>query len=64
MLSIVFAVAMGLAMAVTALVARRVGENDLDGAARVGGQAMGLGLLVGALLGVPALVFAPSCSAG
>jgi len=59
MLSIVFAVSMGLAMAVTALVARRVGENDLDGAARVGGQAMGLGLLVGALLGVPALVFAP-----
>ena len=59
MLSIVFAVSMGLAMAVTALVARRVGENDLDGAARIGGQAMGLGLSVGALLGVPALVFAP-----
>lgn len=59
MLSIVFALAMGLAMAVTALVARRVGENDLDGAARVGGQAMGLGLLVGAVLGVPTLVFAP-----
>lgn len=59
MLTIVFAVSMGLAMAVTALVARRVGENDLDGAARIGGQAMGLGLVIGALLGVPALVFAP-----
>ena len=59
MLSIVFAVAMGLAMSVTALVARRVGEQDLPGAALVGGQAIGLGLIVGAVLGVPALLFAP-----
>lgn len=59
MLSIVFAVAMGLAMSVTALVARRVGENDLNGASLVGGQALGLGLVVGAVLGVPALLWAP-----
>lgn len=59
MLSIVFAVAMGLAMSVTALVARRVGENDLHGASLVGGQAIGLGLVVGVVLGVPALLWAP-----
>ncbi len=59
LLTIVFAVAMGLAMAVTALVARRVGEQDLAGAARVAGQALGLAFVVGALIGVPALVFAP-----
>jgi len=59
MLTIVFAVAMGLAMSVTALVARRVGENDLPGASLVGGQAIGLGLVVGFVLGVPALLFAP-----
>jgi putative MATE family efflux protein len=59
LLAIVFAVAMGLAMAVTALVARRVGEKDLVGAARVAGQAIALALTVGALLGVPAIVFAP-----
>ena len=59
MLSIVFAVSMGLAMSVTALVARRVGENDLHGASLVGGQAIGLGLVVGAVLGLPALIWAP-----
>ena len=59
MLSIVFAVAMGLAMSVTALVARRVGEQDLPGASLVGGQAIGLGLLVGAVIGIPALIWAP-----
>lgn len=59
MLSIVFAVAMGLSMSVTALVARRVGEQDLPGASLVGGQAIGLGLLVGLGLGLPALIWAP-----
>jgi putative MATE family efflux protein len=59
MLSIVFAVAMGLAMSVTALVARRVGEQDLPGASLIGGQALGLGLLVGAAIGIPAWIWAP-----
>lgn len=59
LLSIVYALAFGLGMAVTALVARRVGERDLPGAARAGSQAIGLGLVVGLLLGVPAAVFAP-----
>jgi len=58
-LSLVYAVAIGLGMAVTALVARRVGENDLPGAAIAGGQAIGLGLVLGIALGVPCLVFAP-----
>lgn len=59
MLSMVYAIAFGLGMAVTAMVARRVGEQDLRGAAIAGSQAIGLGLVVGVLLGVPALVFAP-----
>ncbi len=59
MLSIVYAIAVGLGMAVTALVARRVGEKDLHGAAIAGGQAIGLGVVVGAMLGIPALVWAP-----
>src|SRR5688572_19487495 len=58
LLTIVFAVAMGLAMAVTALVARRVGERDLQGAARVASQALGLAIAVGVVIGVPAIVFA------
>ena len=59
LLTIVFAVAIGIAMSVTALVARRVGEKDLAGASLVGGQAIGLGLVIGIALGLPALVFAP-----
>ena len=59
MLALVYAIAMGLGMAVTALVARRVGENDLPGAAVAGGQAIGLGLVLGIALGVPCLLFAP-----
>ena len=59
LLTIVFAIAIGIAMSVTALVARRVGEKDLAGAALVSGQAIGLGLVIGIGLGVPALLFAP-----
>ena len=59
LLSIVYAVAFGLGMAVTAMVARRIGEGDAAGAAIAGSQAIGLGLVLGVLLGVPCLVFAP-----
>lgn len=58
-LSLIYAIAFGLGMAVTAVVARRVGEKDLDGAAAAGSQAIGLGLVVGILLGVPGAWFAP-----
>jgi len=46
MMTILFAVAIGLATATTALVARRVGEGDLEGAAETAVQALALGLLV------------------
>lgn len=59
MISIVYAIAFGLGMAVTALVARRVGEKDLHGAAIAGSEAIGLGIVVGLLLSVPASLFAP-----
>ena len=58
-LSLVYAVAFGLGMAVTALVARRVGEGKLDDAATAGSQAIGLGVVVSVLIGVPAAWFAP-----
>jgi putative MATE family efflux protein len=59
MLSIVYAIAFGLGMAVTAMVARRVGEKDLKGAAIAGSQAIGLGIVLGVAAGVPALIWAP-----
>lgn len=59
MMTIVFAVGIGLAMSTTAMVARRIGEKDPQGAATAGVQAIVLGLLVGLTMGIPAFVFAP-----
>jgi putative MATE family efflux protein len=60
MLSLVFAVGMGLSLSTTAMVARRIGEKDPDGAAVAGVQAIILGLIVSLLIGLPCLVFAPN----
>ena len=43
MLSFVYAVAIGLSVGATAMVARRIGERDADGAARAAVQAVVLG---------------------
>lgn len=56
-LTLVYAVAIGLSMAVTATVARRIGEGDRDGAVRTATQAVGLGLLIGVALGVPGFLY-------
>lgn len=55
LLTIVFTVAMGLSMGTTAMVARRIGEQDHEGAARAAEQSILLGILVSiplALIGV------------
>jgi putative MATE family efflux protein len=59
MLSLVFAVGMGLSLSTTAMVARRIGEKDPEGAAVAAVQAIILGLVVSVAIGVPCLVFAP-----
>jgi len=59
MLSLVFAVAMGLSLSTTAMVARRVGEKDHDGAAIAAVQSIALGLGVSVLMGVPCFFLAP-----
>jgi putative MATE family efflux protein len=59
LLSIVYAVAMGLAMGATALVARRIGEKDPDAAARAGVQAIALGAALAAVLGVAGGLLGP-----
>ena len=59
MLSLVFAVGMGLSLSTTAMVARRIGEKDHEGAAVAAVQAITLGLIVSVAIGVPCLVFAP-----
>ena len=59
LLSLVFAVAMGLSLSTTAMVARRIGEKDPEGAAVAGVQAIALGLIISVLVGIPCLIFAP-----
>lgn len=58
-LTLVVAVAMGLGLSTTAMVARRTGEKDPEGAAVAAMQAIALGVGISLLLGVPCLFFAP-----
>ncbi|HLU39900.1 MAG TPA: MATE family efflux transporter, partial [Planctomycetota bacterium] len=51
---------LGIAMSTNAMVARRVGEGDLAGAARAGAQAVGLVAAIGVLLGVPCALSGPT----
>jgi putative MATE family efflux protein len=56
MLTIIYSLAIGLSIGVTAMVARRIGEHDADGAARVAVQSIFLGLgvaIILALIGAP-----------
>ena len=59
MLALVFAVAMGLSLSTTAMVARRIGEKDPHGAAEAAAQAIILGLMVSAVMGLPCLFYGP-----
>lgn len=56
---VIYTVAMGLSIGVTATVARRIGEKDPDGAARATVQGLLLGLLLSTILGVFGAIFAP-----
>src|SRR5271163_1180673 len=58
-LTLVFAVALGLSMSTTAMVARRIGEKDENGAAVSAVQAIFLGLIASVALGLPFFLFAP-----
>ncbi len=58
-MTLVYAVGMGTAIAGTAIVARRIGEKDGKGAARAAGQVLLLGLAMSAALGVVLGLFAP-----
>jgi putative MATE family efflux protein len=59
LLSLVFAVGMGLSLSTTAMVARRIGEKDPEDAAVAGVQAIALGLIASIAIGIPCLIYAP-----
>jgi len=57
-LTMVYAIAMGLSMAATAIVARRIGEKDVAGAKRAAVQALVLGVLIATVIGALGMVYA------
>ncbi|HEY4218005.1 MAG TPA: MATE family efflux transporter [Gemmatimonadaceae bacterium] len=59
-LTLIYAMAMGLAIAASATVARRVGERDRDGAAHAAGQGILLALGVAIALGIAGGTLAPN----
>ena len=57
-ITLVYAVAIGLSMAATAVVARRVGEKDLKGASQAAVQVIILGILVSVIVSAFGIVYA------
>ncbi len=53
LLSLVFAVGLGLSLSTTAMVARRIGEKDSAGAAVAGVQAIIIGIAISLLVAIP-----------
>lgn len=58
-MTLYYAIAVGLSMAVTATVSRRIGEKNPEGAAKAGAQGIYVGLAVGLLTGLPCWLYAP-----
>lgn len=58
-LELIYAVAVGLSMSTTAMVARRIGEKDKEGAARAAVQAIIVGIVISIILGAAGFIWAP-----
>ena len=56
--TVLYAVAVGLGMGVTAMVARRIGAKQLDAAASVTGQALWIGAALSIGIGIAGVIFA------
>lgn len=59
LLSLVFAIGIGLSMGATAMVARRIGEGNPEGASEAAAQAIALGILISIPIAIGGVFFAP-----
>ena len=59
MLTLLYAVAIGLGIGATAMVARRIGEQNPEGAARAAVQAIALGLIISVIVSIVGFLLAP-----
>lgn len=57
-ITLVYALAIGLSMAATAVVARRIGEKDVDGARIAAVQAISLGVVFSIIIGIFGIIYA------
>lgn len=57
LITIVYAIGIGMSMATTALIARRTGENNAEGAASSAVQSIILALFISVLLAIPGIFF-------
>lgn len=55
--TIVYSLAMGISIAATAVIARRTGEKDPEGAAHAGAQALIVGAVISVVLGIAGAIF-------
>src|SRR4029450_13777195 len=60
MMTLIYTAAMGVSIGATALVARRTGEHDREGAARAAAQSIVLGVIIAAAIPLTAAPFAPA----
>ncbi len=58
-ITIVYTIAIGLSTAATAMVARRIGEKNPEGAAHAGAQSLLIALIVTVVVSITGVVFAP-----
>jgi putative MATE family efflux protein len=58
MITLLYAIAIGLAMGTTAMVARRIGEKDRPAASLAAGQALWIGVFVSLIVGLIGIFFA------
>jgi len=57
-ITLVYAIAIGLSMAATAVVARRIGEKDVQGAREAAAQAILLGVVIAVIVGIIGIFYA------
>lgn len=58
-ITVVYSIAIGMSMAATAMVARRVGEKNMEAASQAAMQAMLLSGMVTLLISIPGFIYAP-----
>jgi putative MATE family efflux protein len=60
MMYLIYAVAIGVSVGATATVARRIGEKDVEGAAKAATHSIYLGIIASVALGIIGVIFAPT----